>query len=43
VQRAGSCLAFCLKEMIARDTLYIDALRRSDALAGPTSKGLDYL
>ncbi len=34
--------AFCLKDRLTRDTLYIDALRRSDALAGPTSKVESY-
>ena len=32
--------AFCLKDWLTRGTLYIDALRRSEALAGPTSKAL---
>lgn len=32
--------AFCLKDWLTRGTLYIDAFRRSEALAGPTSKAL---
>ncbi len=36
----AAVLAFCLKDWLTRGTLYIDALRRSDALAGPTSKAL---